>query len=152
MPSRVHSGLELAKRGISTILPKHAPRPSTPTEKALAMSNTPPKLAPAELVTDPVCGMKVNPASAKGGVFLHAGEDYFFCNPRCREKFSANPAQYLSKSAALELPKPVLPEAEQGFFVCPMDPEVRQRGPGVCPKCGMALEPETAALGDTANP
>jgi len=152
MPSRVHSGLELAKRGISTILPKHAPRPSTPTEKALAMSNTPPKLAPAELVTDPVCGMKVNPASAKGGVFLHAGEDYFFCNPRCREKFSASPAQYLSKSAALELPKPVLPEAEQGFFVCPMDPEVRQRGPGVCPKCGMALEPETAALGDTANP
>jgi len=116
------------------------------------MSNTPPKLAPAELVTDPVCGMKVNPASAKGGVFLHAGEAYYFCNPRCREKFSANPAQYLSKSAALELPKPVLPEAEQGFFVCPMDPEVRQRGAGVCPKCGMALEPETAALGDTANP
>jgi Cu+-exporting ATPase len=30
-------------------------------------------------------------------------------------------------------------------YACPMDPEVRQMGPGVCPKCGMALEPATYA-------
>ncbi len=123
-----------------------------PAAAVLSRGEPAPKPVPPESVSDPVCGMKVNPASAKGGVFMHAGEAYYFCNPRCREKFSANPAQYLDKSAALEVPKPVLPEAAQSFFVCPMHPEVRQLGPGVCPKCGMALEPETATLGDTANP
>jgi len=43
-------------------------------------------------------------------------------------------------------------EAASEEFICPMDPEVRQRGPGACPKCGMALEPRTAAAEEERNP
>ena len=49
------------------------------------------------LATDPVCGMKVDPRAARGGSFEHAGTRYFFCNPRCRERFAADPAQWLAK-------------------------------------------------------
>ncbi len=44
--------------------------------------------------------------------------------------------------------------AAPSLYVCPMHPEVRQAGPGTCPKCGMALEPElpTAAAEAEGNP
>ncbi|HEU4582447.1 MAG TPA: heavy metal translocating P-type ATPase, partial [Polyangiaceae bacterium] len=112
---------------------------------------------------DPVCGMKVNPASARGGSHEHAGKRYYFCNPRCRERFQANPEQYLGSAA----PSPPHPHshsspgptsgaapasASLAIYTCPMHPEVRQRGPGSCPICGMALEPEAPSALDEPNP
>lgn len=41
---------------------------------------------------------------------------------------------------------------ESAVYTCPMHPEVRQIGPGNCPICGMALEPEVASLGSSPNP
>lgn len=95
-----------------------------------------------ERVTDPVCGMKVSPGTARGGSYEYGGRTFYFCNPRCREKFSADPARYATPVEARAEPAPADP-APVGVYVCPMDPEVRQSRPGACPKCGMALEPET---------
>ncbi|HWS78240.1 MAG TPA: heavy metal translocating P-type ATPase [Thermomonas sp.] len=96
---------------------------------------------------DPVCGMTVDPATAKGGAAEHAGHTYHFCNPKCREKFVADPQRYLAPAAALAT------EAPAGtIYTCPMHPEIRQQGPGTCPLCGMALEPEMPSLEDEDNP
>jgi Cu+-exporting ATPase len=101
-----------------------------------------PAVLEAGKVLDPVCGMTVDPATAKGGSHVHAGHTYSFCNPKCRVKFAAEPAKYLAPAP----PAPV-PEAPAGtVWVCPMDPEVREREPVPCPKCGMALEPEGPVL------
>ena len=111
-----------------------------------------------EVTKDPVCGMTVDPAKARGGSHQHAGRTYYFCNPRCRERFAAEPAKFLASkpSTPAELPPPALsapsapaPAAAKSapaIYTCPMDPEVRQVGPGVCPKCGMALEPAIFSL------
>jgi Cu+-exporting ATPase len=93
--------------------------------------------APAE-VLDPVCGMTIDPADAAGDVD-YKGQKYFFCSQSCLERFRANPAEFLA-------PKPAggstaAPPTAGVEYICPMDPDVRQTGPGVCPKCGMALEP-----------
>ena len=99
----------------------------------------------AEGARDPVCGMRVDPATTPHHV-QHEGADYYFCAARCRERFIADPEKYLS-------PQPVAEEAPAGtYFICPMDPEIRQLGPGTCPICGMALEPETPNLEDDDNP
>jgi P-type Cu+ transporter len=90
-----------------------------------------------QTVTDPVCGMRVTPAQARGGSYVHAGKTYFFCSAGCREKFAKNPEPYLRPS---EGAKPAA-AASPAIYTCPMHPEVRQAGPGSCPKCGMALEP-----------
>ena len=112
----------------------------------------------SEHVIDPVCGMKVNPATARGGSFEHGGHTYHFCNPKCRERFAADPEKYLSKADAAPAsdarpkagPRVTAPvtavEAASVAYVCPMDPEVRSDRPGPCPKCGMALEPEQPQL------
>jgi len=100
---------------------------------------------------DPVCGMTVNPASARGGSYEHAGQTYYFCGPRCRERFSADPARFLAPPSAApvaadgtDAKPPSTPGARASvLYTCPMHPEVRQNGPGSCPKCGMALEPVT---------
>ena len=92
--------------------------------------------AQTELVLDPVCGMTIDPAHAAGSS-THGGTTYSFCNPHCKTKFDANPAAYVAGSR----PEPEAAPAGTPY-VCPMDPEVRQEGPGACPKCGMALEPE----------
>jgi len=93
-------------------------------------------------VIDPVCGMKVDPSAPKGGQLEHAGHTYFFCNPKCRERFRADPERYLSPAEAAPEPAP----SPGTLYVCPMDPEVRQPHPGACPKCGMALEAEAPAV------
>jgi P-type Cu+ transporter len=91
-------------------------------------------------VMDPVCRMEILPEEAAGS-HEHKGHTYYFCNPFCLEKFRAAPGRYLEeKPAAGHPPEP--PENEREYF-CPMDPEVRQVGPGACPKCGMALDPMT---------
>ena len=85
---------------------------------------------------DPVCGMAVDPAAAQHRA-EHEGHDYVFCSAGCRTKFVADPGQYLGE-------KPQAKAAPSGtIYTCPMHPEVRQEGPGSCPICGMALEPET---------
>ena len=99
-------------------------------------------------VKDPVCGMDVKPDSA-AGKYEHEGVTYFFCNPGCLEKFRAQPTKYLSGASAPSVPLVSLgtpkPAGDSADYTCPMDPEVRQAGPGSCPKCGMALEPLTVA-------
>jgi P-type Cu+ transporter len=123
---------------------------------------------------DPVCGMDVNPATARFKT-LHDGNEYFFCGAGCLAKFQANPEKILSsapkpmtmasglaslggppslvmptlsKSAASSQQRGGLGKDTQAY-VCPMCPEVRQAGPGPCPKCGMALDPESLALAAT---
>jgi Cu+-exporting ATPase len=93
---------------------------------------------PAQTVTDPVCGMQVNPATSKHR-FDHAGTAYHFCSAGCRTRFEADPAKYASPAPPAAPPQvPVNPDA---IYTCPMHPEIRQPGPGSCPICGMALEP-----------
>ncbi|WP_228557031.1 heavy metal translocating P-type ATPase [Myxococcus sp. AB025B] len=91
--------------------------------------------------------MKVDPSAPKGGSLEHEGRTFHFCNPKCRERFGADSARYLAPPP--EAPEPPPPAAPGTMYVCPMDPEVRQDHPGACPKCGMALEPETLALPET---
>ncbi len=130
--------------------------------------NTAPSSAKAQQ-KDPVCGMAVNPATARFKA-LHNGKEYFFCTAGCLVKFQANPEKILSSppkpmgSGLVSLgapPSPVMPELSKSaesaqpasksgkdtrLYVCPMCPEVRQIGPGPCPKCGMALDPESPAV------
>ena len=95
----------------------------------------------AETVIDPVCGMTVTLGKGKPSL-VYKGQDYHFCNPKCHDRFEADPYFYLSgnnqKKKALEAEK-----ASSGgaLYTCPMDPEIVQEGPGTCPICGMALEP-----------
>lgn len=99
-----------------------------------------------ETATDPVCGMKVKPESAFQSEF--AGATYRFCSSHCKSQFDSDPPRYVQPQVSA--PK-ADPEAE---YTCPMHPEVRQIGPGNCPKCGMALEPvmpELAAEDDTGE-
>jgi P-type Cu+ transporter len=96
-------------------------------------------------VLDPVCGMSVDPATSKHR-HEHHGETFHFCSAGCRTKFAADPAKYLDKRE----PEPVLPAGT--IYTCPMHPEIRQVGPGSCPICGMALEPEVASLDTGPNP
>ena len=96
--------------------------------------------------TDPVCGMSVDPHTARHGA-EHNGRTYYFCSARCRERFEADPAKYLDPGPAAEEPVP-----EGAIYTCPMHPQIRQVGPGSCPICGMALEPETVSADAGPNP
>ncbi|MFB6446265.1 heavy metal translocating P-type ATPase [Bradyrhizobium tunisiense] len=102
--------------------------------------------AGAAKVLDPVCGMSVDPATSKHR-FDHHGETFHFCSAGCRTKFAADPAKYLAEDKA---PAPEMPAGT--IYTCPMHPEIRQVGPGSCPICGMALEPEVASLETGPNP
>ncbi len=93
---------------------------------------------------DPVCGMTGDPATTAHRA-AHEGQDYFFCSAGCRTKFVAEPDRYLGEKPQLA---PVVPGA---IYTCPMHPEVRQEGPGSCPICGMALEPETVTAEAPVN-
>ena len=99
-------------------------------------------------VRDPVCGMMIDPEKTPHHA-EHAGRTYHFCAARCREKFIADPAKYLAPSEA-----PAEAAAKPGtIYTCPMHPQIRQIGPGACPICGMALEPESPAHAqEGANP
>lgn len=88
----------------------------------------------AKTARDPVCNMMVDPVRTPH-LTRHEGQVFHFCAAKCREKFEADPLKYLQ-------PALVVPERRDLIYTCPMDPEVRQTGPGSCPKCGMALEPE----------
>ncbi len=92
---------------------------------------------------DPVCGMTVDPGTAKHKA-EHKGHTYYFCSAGCRTKFVATPAKYLDKVEE--------PVAAGTIYTCPMHPEIRQVGPGSCPICGMALEPVTVTAESGPNP
>jgi Cu+-exporting ATPase len=97
---------------------------------------------------DPVCGMTVQPAEAAGR-WVHQGKTYYFCNPSCLERFKADPARYLTAASQPVAPPQHAGNAGAGVeYTCPMHPEVRQIGPGFCPKCGMALEPVNVTLAE----
>ncbi|QCO67724.1 heavy metal translocating P-type ATPase [Luteimonas yindakuii] len=98
-------------------------------------------------VTDPVCGMRVDPQRTPHHA-EHQGIRYHFCAARCRERFIADPVRFLEPSAAAASD----PMPAGTIYICPMDPEIRQDQPGTCPICGMALEPEMPTLDDAASP
>ena len=92
-------------------------------------------------VVDPVCGMRVDPATA-AAIEDADGAQHFFCGASCAAKFRADPARY-RQPGRTEAPSPPSSSAKGTRYVCPMDPDVSKPGPGSCPKCGMALEPAT---------
>ena len=118
---------------------------------------------------DPVCGMNVNPTTSRFKT-SHNGKEYFFCCAGCLQKFQANPEKILASppkpmgsglvtlGAPTSAKPPITPsgapisplasvrEKDTRAYVCPMCPEVHRIGPGPCPKCGMALDPESPAL------
>ncbi len=104
-------------------------------------------VAPVEASSrDPVCGMSVDPHTTKHHAD-HAGRTFHFCSAGCRTKFVADPVKYLSPADA------AVPQVPAGsIYTCPMHPEIRQVGPGSCPICGMALEPDVATADDGPNP
>src|SRR4051794_29666056 len=85
---------------------------------------------PPVFETDPVCKMKVMPDTAAGS-HEYKNKKYYFCATRCLERFRAEPERFVSPAKA----EP--PRTLSATYVCPMHPEVRQVGPGACPKCGM---------------
>jgi Cu+-exporting ATPase len=115
-------------------------------------------LAPPR-VTDPVCGMKVDPAGPIRSTY--EGVDYVFCGRGCKAKFDADPARYLAprdSQAALVMPSPAAPATSGSAtkaveYTCPMHPEIVRNRPGSCPICGMALEPRAPlSPHERANP
>jgi len=119
--------------------------------------------ASAGTVIDPVCGMFIDPATAKHRI-EHAGQTYFFCSQRCREKFASDPAPYLAQAkpqagvvhqAAAEHPAVgalLEPATGEVLWTCPMHPQIIRTEAGACPICGMALEPMTPTGAEAVNP
>ncbi|MFL6354670.1 MAG: heavy metal translocating P-type ATPase [Bryobacteraceae bacterium] len=102
---------------------------------------------------DPVCGMQVDPLKAAGSSDYH-GKTYYFCGTGCLNKFESNPGRFLEPQppAKVLAESPISSSAQTSIeYTCPMHPEVRQMGPGTCPKCGMALEP-VSITGDELDP
>jgi len=107
--------------------------------------------APADTQpTDPVCGMTVKPDSPHRATF--DATEYRFCSAKCLAKFSADPHRYVHPAPAAAQPEAAVEAPPGTEYTCPMHPEVRQPGPGTCPKCGMALEPVQPALDEGENP
>src|SRR5258707_222701 len=107
-------------------------------------------------MTDPVCGMTVEPGRSLGPV-VHDGQEYYFCNPSCQQRFAADPLKYLrgsreAREQKLTVARHHADEPKASRYTCPMHPEVVSDQPGACPKCGMALEPEVAEATDGPDP
>ncbi|OHD08081.1 MULTISPECIES: heavy metal translocating P-type ATPase [unclassified Sphingopyxis] len=86
-------------------------------------------------VTDPVCGMSVDPTTTTH-IATHGGEHHYFCSAGCLAKFEADPDRYTAQGAPVAGDAPA-----DAIWTCPMHPEIQRPGPGSCPICGMALEP-----------
>ena len=156
MPQEFSQDLEsFLARDVEWVAPRYAPAPEG---KRL------------ERVKDVVCGMMIDPERAAGALD-YRGHKYHFCGKSCVARFEADPEKFLdpaykpggmsaapvtisaapltqigsaapvTRTVASPKSAPALPDAP--IYTCPMDPEVRQPGPGICPRCGMALEPET---------
>jgi P-type Cu+ transporter len=103
----------------------------------------------APSLKDPVCGMTVTTASTHR--LAHEGRTVYFCSGGCKDRFAADPARYTDTTPATT-PLAAVDGATASLYTCPMHPEIRQDHPGVCPKCGMALEPEMPSLDEGENP
>jgi Cu+-exporting ATPase len=101
-------------------------------------------------VVDPVCGMTISPLDSVGTV-EHLGHTYYFCNDSCLERFKANPDEFVGHGADTERAATHASADPDAEYTCPMHPEVRQKGPGSCPICGMALEPVNVSLEEHPN-
>jgi P-type Cu+ transporter len=101
----------------------------------------------ADIAIDPVCKMKVDPSKTSHRRD-YQGQPIYFCSDGCRKKFAADPAKYLDGAS----PAQTAPVAEGAIYTCPMHPQIRQVGPGACPICGMALEPELVTADASPNP
>ncbi|MDR3764738.1 MAG: heavy metal translocating P-type ATPase [Acidobacteriota bacterium] len=136
--------------------------------------------AEAPKAKDPVCGMSVDPASPRGGSYAYKGTTYYFCNPKCNERFQADPEKHLAPDYQPVMHKkhgmggghgqggmvqlggiapmgvasatPGAAPAKGVSYICPMCPEVRSPIPAACPSCGMALEPEEITAEEGPNP
>ncbi|MBN1982248.1 MAG: heavy metal translocating P-type ATPase, partial [Chitinivibrionales bacterium] len=97
---------------------------------------------------DPVCSMVVSAESQWRHTYK--GQEYLFCCKSCREKFHTDPEKYLSKDELGEQASII--DSTASLYTCPMDPQVEQPYPGICPICGMALEPKEVSLTDKKNP
>ena len=132
----------------------HSAKSPSASSGMLAMPSPTSSVTVAARSNDPVCGMDVNPSTARHKS-EHGGKTYYFCSAHCLEKFRANPASYLApRSLAAPgtaltqnaaAPTRVTSQPPAGEYVCPMCPEVRKTKAGSCPSCGMALEPEMPA-------
>ncbi len=102
---------------------------------------------------DPVCGMTVEETRA-AATSTYRGTTYYFCNPRCRERFDADPERFLAPVRPADPASPAAPDAAAPGteYTCPMHPEIVRNAPGACPLCGMALEPRIATLDEGPNP
>jgi Cu2+-exporting ATPase len=136
----------------------HGPRKTTPIGAAQP---------PGELI-DPVCGMRVRADAPHSATYQ--GITYRFCCGGCADAFRKDPAKYVAKRAEPAKPAPAVPvcdacddwvpaapgqrsaAASGGEYTCPMHPEIRKKGPGSCPICGMALEPVAPSASDEENP
>jgi Cu+-exporting ATPase len=102
----------------------------------------------AQTATDPVCGMKVR-VRPEARSTEYQGNRYYFCGPKCLEKFKQDPAEFAARAEppahehAAEHKAPPAPAGAE--YTCPMHPEIVRNAPGSCPICGMALEPRTPA-------
>ncbi len=123
----------------------HHPAAHSSTEGSCCSAKNP--VAADGAVIDPVCGMTVDPTTTAHHA-TYQGTEYHFCSARCRERFVADPEKYLSPAS--KNPEPVAPAGTT--YTCPMHPQIRQQGPGTCPICGMALEPEMPSLEDQDDP
>jgi P-type Cu+ transporter len=101
------------------------------------------------MAKDPVCGMNVDPGNAKHSAG-YSGRSYYFCSQGCKTKFVADPVRFAE--AKREAPAPDQTIDKGTIYTCPMHPEIRQTGPGNCPICGMALEPDVASAESGPNP
>jgi P-type Cu+ transporter len=108
-----------------------------------------PSIPPAVTgLKDPVCGMYVTEQSQHR--LEHEGRCYYFCSAKCQGKFAANPLQYVASARPIESPLRAI-SAVSTIYTCPMHPEIRQDHPGLCPKCGMTLEPLLPELEEGEN-
>jgi P-type Cu+ transporter len=101
------------------------------------------------MAKDPVCGMNVDPGNAKHSAG-YSGRSYYFCSQGCKTKFVVDPVRFAE--AKREAPVPDQTIDKGTIYTCPMHPEIRQTGPGNCPICGMALEPDVASAESGPNP
>ncbi|MDZ4733019.1 MAG: heavy metal translocating P-type ATPase [Nitrospirota bacterium] len=120
------------------------------TRRPLPMMQPAPAVMGAVAV-DPVCGMKVQSATAAGS-YAYQGKTYYFCATSCLTKFQTDPVHYLTPSEQ-RTPR-AMPVSSGGLveYICPMDSEVLETKPGACRICGMALEPKVVSLEDERNP
>lgn len=121
--------------------------PPRPTTNAKLEGNLP---TGSGHLKDPVCGMSVSEQAIHR--HDHHSKVYYFCSAGCQGKFAAEPAKFIDPKFHSDVAKMEVPAGAASIYTCPMHPEIQQDHPGLCPKCGMALEPLIPVLGDDEDP